>query len=199
MKKLILFALVSTAITTPAFAESQDTATINMTGNVQQICTVVPNSGLAGGNAGASTPYSVSGDNVTTSWNFVIANTDDPTLATIGDTSQRFFSVAFDTFCNDNFTWTTTATNGALLNGDGSAPAGFTGSLDYTLAIKQIGTGAAPQLNGVNLAAGGSREFTSDAFDGTSQLDISVGASSTPPVAGDYVETLTLTFVADAV
>ena len=103
MKKLAILAVVATAVSTPAFAESSDTATVNLTGTVEQICTVVPNGGLAGGNAGASTPYSVSGDDVSTSWTFLIANTDDPTLATIGDTSQRFFSVAFDTFCNDNY------------------------------------------------------------------------------------------------
>ncbi|MEQ5787952.1 hypothetical protein J3454_08620 [Erythrobacter sp. NFXS35] len=198
MKKIALFALMSTAMAAPAMAESSDVATINLTGTVQQICTVVPNPGLAGGNAGATTPYSVSGDDVTTSWTFLINNTLDPTQATIGDTSQRFFSVGFNTFCNDNFTWSTQATNGAMINGDGSAPAGFTGILDYNVAIKQLGTGAAPQLNGQNFAAGQTIDFASDAFQGTSQLDISVGASSTPPVAGDYVETLTLTFQADA-
>ncbi|MGO4409634.1 MULTISPECIES: hypothetical protein [unclassified Brevundimonas] len=197
MKKLFMAAMATTLFATPVLAESSDTATIAMTGTVEQICTVVPQAGLAGGNAGASTPYSVSGDNVTTSWQFAIANTTDPTQATIGDTSQRFFSVGFKTFCNDDFTWTTTATNGAMLNSS-TAPAGFTNSLDYTLAIKQIGTGAGTQQNGVNLAAGGSGVFQSDAFEGTSQLDINVPASTTPPIAGDFVETLTLTFVADA-
>ena len=201
MKKLVIAALASSAlIATPAFAESSDTATVNLTGNVEQICTVVPNAGLAGSNGGFGAPssYSVSGDTANASWQFVIPNSNDPTQTTIGDTNQAFFSIAFRTFCNDNFTWSTSATNGAMQNGDGSAPAGFTGSLDYGLTIKQIGAGAAPQHNGVNLAAGGADTFNSDAFDGTSQIDINVMASTTPPVAGAYVETLTLTFQADA-
>lgn len=198
MKKIALFALISTAMAAPAMAESSDVATINMTGTVPQICTVVPNSGIAGQSGGSAVTYSVSGDDVTTGWTFLIANTNDPTLETIGDTSQRFFSVAFDTFCNDNFTWTTQATNGSLINGDGSAPAGFTGELDYVLNIKQTGTGSAGQNAGQNLSAGQTFVYVSDAFDGNSQIDVTVPASSTPPVAGDYVETLTLTFQADA-
>ena len=200
MKKLLMAAVAASAIvSSPAFAEPSDTATINLTGNVEDICTVVPNAGIAGANGGFGAPnsYSVSGDNVTASWQFVIPNSNDPTQTTIGDTNQAFFSIAFRTFCNDNFTWTTTATNGAMANA-ATAPAGFTNQLDYSLTIKQIGTGAAPQQNGVNLAAGGSAVFLSDAFDGTSQLDINVGASTTPPISGAYTETLTLTFVADS-
>jgi hypothetical protein len=196
MKKLIAAAVASTVLaSTPAFAESSDTAVINLTGSVEQICTVVPNAGIAGQNVPVT--YSVSGDNVNASWQFIIPNTNDPTQTNIGDTQQAFFSIAFRTFCNDNFTWTTTATNGSMLSSE-TAPAGFTNSLDYGLTIKQIGTGAAPAHNGVNLAAGGQDTYSSDAFDGTSQVDVSVNPSTTPPVAGQYLETLTLTFQADA-
>jgi hypothetical protein len=41
--------------------------------------------------------------------------------------------------------------------------------------------------------------YHSTAFDGTSQIDINVppsGANS--PIAGDYKETITMTFIADA-
>jgi hypothetical protein len=197
MKKIALFALISTAVTAPAMAESSDVATINLTGTIPQICTVVPNASIAGQSGGAAATYSVSGDDVTTGWTFLIANTNDPTLETIGDTSQRFFSVAFETFCNDNFTWSTQATNGSLINGDGSAPVGFTGELDYRLNIKQTSTGSAGQNAGQNLSAGQTFIYTSDAYDGISQIDVTVPGTTTPPVAGDYVETLTLTFQAD--
>ncbi|GAA4824834.1 hypothetical protein GCM10023232_23390 [Sphingosinicella ginsenosidimutans] len=198
MKKLLIAALASSAFaTTPAFAESQDTSVVTLQGTVPQICTVVPNAGVAGNNV-PGLAYSVSGDNVNASWQFVVPNQDDPTQATIGQTNQAFFSIAFRTFCNDNFTWTTTATNGTMRHGDGTAPAGFVGELDYAITTKQIGVGAAGAHNGVNLAAGGTDTYTSDAFNGTSQIDIGVSPSTTPPVAGAYQETLTLTFKADS-
>jgi hypothetical protein len=197
MKKILIAALASSAFAaTPAFAESSDTSVVTLSGSVPQICTIVPNAGIAGSNVPGLT-YTRTGDNVNASWQFVVPNTDDPTQTTIGQTQQAFFSIAFQTFCNDNFTWTTTATNGALKHGDGSAPAGFVGTLDYGLNIKQIGVGAAG-THSVNLAAGGSDLYHSDAFNGTSQIDVVVDPSTTPPVAGAYTETLTLTFQADA-
>lgn len=196
MKKILVAALAASVLATPALAESSDTATINLTGNVEQICTVVPNAGFAGANM-PNRAYQRADDAVSASWDFVIANTNDPTQANIGQTNQAFFSIAFQTFCNDNFTWTTTYTNGALVN-PASAPAGFTNSLAYTVDLKQIGTGAASITGEAAPTAGGSQAYNSDAFNGISQVDFNVKPSTTPPVAGDYTETVTMTFAADA-
>ena len=196
MKKILVAALAASVLATPAFAESSDTATINLKGSVEQICTVVPNAGFAGANM-PTRAYSRADDAVSASWDFVIANTNDPTQANIGQTNQAFFSVAFQTFCNDNFTWTTTYTNGAMVN-PASAPAGFTNSLGYSVDIKQIGTGAASLTGEAAPTAGGSQVYNSDAFNGISQIDFNVKPSTTPPVAGDYTETVTMTFAADA-
>jgi hypothetical protein len=195
MKKILVAALAASVLATPALAESSDTATINLKGNVEQICTVVPNATFAGANMPNRT-YSRADDTVTASWDFVIANTNDPTQANIGQTNQAFFSVAFQTFCNDNFTWTTTYEKGALTNLD-SAPAGFTNSLAYTVDLKQIGTGAMNITGEAVPTAGGSQSYQSDAFNGISQVDFNVKPSTTPPVAGDYTETVTMTFAAD--
>ena len=46
--------------------------------------------------------------------------------------------------------------------------------------------------------AAGTQVVNSDAFNGISQIDFNVKPSTTPPVAGDYTETVTMTFAADA-
>lgn len=196
MKKILIAAVAASGLATPAFAESTDTAVVTLGGNVQQICTVVPNASVAGSNTSGNN-YTVSGDNVTFKWNFGINNTTDPTQATIGDTNQSFFSIAFKTFCNDDYSTQVSYTNGAMKNPQ-AAPAGFTNSLPYGIDIKQIGTGAA-SFSGENApTAGGTQSWASDPFDGTTQIDFIVPASSTPPVAGDYSETVTVIFAADA-
>ncbi|KCZ93358.1 hypothetical protein HJO_05865 [Hyphomonas johnsonii MHS-2] len=195
MKKVLLVSAALLMAPLFASAESTDEATINLAGNVEQICTVIPWTGVAGANGGAANrTYTVSGDTVTFDWDFLINNTDDPGLATIGQTSQAFFSIAFDTFCNDNFTWTTSFTNGGMLNTE-PAPAGFTNNLGFNVTIKQIGTGGQGSIGGS--AASGDKIYASPAFIGRSQIDFNVVPSTTPPIAGDYAETVTLTFAAD--
>jgi hypothetical protein len=198
MKKFLVALLAASTLATPAFAEPSDTATVNLTGNVEDVCTIVPNATYAGQSGMTNQTYVRTDDAVAAGWRFVIANTNDPTQASIGDTSQAFFSIAFDTFCNDNFTWTTSYTNGALRNA-GTAPAGFTNSLPYSVDIKQIGTGAGNVSGETAPTAGGTFVYNSHAFDGTSQIDIAVAPSGAlSPIAGDYQETITMTFVADS-
>src|SRR3546814_10661078 len=50
MKKILVAALAATTLATPVLAESSDTATINMSGEVEQICPVVPDAGFGGAN-----------------------------------------------------------------------------------------------------------------------------------------------------
>ena len=72
-------------------------------------------------------------------------------------------------------------------------PGGIEGLLIVT--IKQIGTGGQGSIGGS--AASGDKIYTSPAFIGRSQIDFNVVPSTTPPIAGDYAETVTLTFAAD--
>lgn len=199
MKKLLAASAAITALmaSTSAFAESTDVINVEMTGNVQQICTAVPNTTIAGSNVGINgTPgaYTVNDDNVNVLFNFGINNTDNPTLTSIGQTNQAFFSVGFKTFCNDDFTVTVQPENGAFNNDAVTAPAGFVNSLPYGYTLKKLGGGG-------NVSAAGSTapvSLSSAPFNGTTQIDVTINPSTTPPVAGDYSEKLTITFAADA-
>lgn len=189
---LIIAASVAALSSTGALAESTDTVTVNMTGNVEQICTAVPNTGIAGSNV-AGLNYSAADDNVNVTYNFGIANTNNPTLSTIGQTNQAFFSVGFKTFCNDDFTVTVQPENGTFAN-PATAPAGFVNALPYGYTLKKIGGNSVS----VGTASTASTALTSTAFNGTTQIDVGVKPSTTPPVAGDYSEKLTITFAADS-
>ncbi len=196
MKKLFLTTAVATLAfsSNAAFAEDTDTLTVNMTGNVEQICTAVPKPGFAGSNFnGGSGSYTPADDTVNVLFDFGIDNTDDPTQANVGQTNQAFFSVAFDTFCNDDFTVTATPSNGAF-NNAASAPTGFTNTLPYGMTFKKIGVAS---LSVGNVAAT-TYTLSGPAFDGTTQIDFNVKPSTVAPVAGDYSETMTVTFAADS-
>lgn len=194
MKTLITVAAASAIAlaSSPAFAESSDTAYVNMTGNVQKICTVVPHSGIAGSNLVGHNTYTTSDDTVNVGFDFGINNTDDPTQASIGQTNQAFFSIAFTTFCNDDFTISVKPQNGAFNNAN-TAPAGFTNTLPYSYTLKEIGRGST-SANGSTATT----SLSSQAFHGDSQIDVSVHPSTVAPVAGDYAEKMTITFAADA-
>jgi hypothetical protein len=196
MKKLLAASAAITALmaSTSAFAESTDVITVNMTGNVQQICTAVPVSTIQGQNwNGGSGTLTTSDDNVNVAFNFGIANTDDPTLTSIGQTGQAYFSIGFKTFCNDDFTVTVQSDKGAFTT-PAAAPAGFVNSLPYGYTLKTIGGTSVV----VNTASTAEVPLSSAPFNGQTQIDVNVKPSTTPPVAGDYTEKMTITFAADA-
>ena len=196
-------ALVALAVPTLALAESEDTLTINLSGEMEAICTAEfeatgTSIGSTGGDAGT---VDIDGDAATATFAFNVDNTDQPTNdATIGRISSVTGTFIVDVFCNNDFTLNMASTNGAMVHSgeDGlENTAAFADELEYELQVSGLfGVVGAPELD---TAAATELDVNANETDNDVTFSLSAEQGALPLISGTYEDTITLTFSHDSI
>lgn len=204
MRKLLASAaLTALAVPTMALAESSDTLTINLSGELEAICTAefeeaASSIGSTGGVAGT---VEVEGDTATATFAFNVENANEPTAdATIGRISSVTGTFVVDVFCNNDFTLNMASANGAMVHsGDDGLEntAAFADELEYELQVSGLfGVVGAPELD---TAEGTELDVNANETDADVIFSLSAEQGALPLISGTYEDTITLTFTHDSI
>ncbi len=129
-----------------------------------------------------------------------------PSSVDLGDLQQSASEViSFDFNCNAPFAYTLSSTNGALAHTIENSVPGFLTSLDYSVTVSlptDAGTGILQTITSNSVGPGGTPPTFNDsgneiALNSVGQLTLQWSApgiaTSTPMLAGNYADSLTLT------
>ena len=228
MKKLLATAAVA-ALMTPfaAMAESEDSLSIQMAATVEDVCTVAFDSaaGTVAGNGatgGALNTATVTNAGVGTAnpgtaevqFATLIANSDDPLSATIGDIDTVTITLTAELFCNGDYDASIDFANGVFQN---TVPVtnitDFSNQLAYNVTVSFDTDSANPPFDSLaqdslagdqlNLPGGSQHRGQISIQIVTGQGDVvdntGVRDSDHNLIAGLYTEAMTLSFVMDGV
>ena len=180
MKKLLIAALAATAMSTPAFAQSQtDSADLAVSGTVQNECSIAE-------------PTAV---------NFPVVNINEgagPNALLLRNGSQAQTQNIYVS-CNYTASLGATSANGGLLNAAGATvaandPADFTNVIHYRVNLSPT-DGSFPVLDFRTRLEASDSVVAAGAFHNNAALEVRIDRDDTAkrPVAGTYTDVATLT------